>query len=608
MALSLSDHEAMLAGLRGAGYVCVQRASQPNNPILLQWTVDEKVHRFRLWAYEVTHGGGGAEVRAADEFRIQITNGPAAAKDFDGDGAVDLLVGYSRDEDVIVAYDRRWLEGWTEKYETQGTKGSPSVQVKLADIEAGRSNGVHRLTKTAGFGTASIVTMRPDLFPAYLLQHSAVLSGSVGASAALAATPVGGAGNVADYCRSQGFPFEPDLIARYIASFLAKPFVILAGVSGTGKSKLAELVAEYFTRSAQTPGVAAPTTATAGSGFVFVAAKGAPDLERFALVPVRPDWTDNQSVLGFVNPITERYESTQALDLILRADEAHRQASDKAAAGRHFMVLDEMNLARVEYYFSDWLACTESRRWTMGSGIKQQGVALHRSSTPMQATLTMSNGVSKTYDVPASLELPTNVVVTGTVNVDETTHGFSPKVLDRAMVIEFDEVDLDRLRGGSTAASVNDYRLPDELAPFQLATREDFALLPIAVHKRLKAINGLLEEARLHFGYRAANEMALFMTFYNAMLPTSIPDPDWDRALDVAVLQKVLPRLSGNRSKLEVPMVRLCAYLRDLAVPGVLPIDAAFDVNAQAKLSRSYKRAVEMLAALRDFGFVSFFK
>jgi hypothetical protein len=610
MALIVADHEAMLAGLTGAGYVCIESASQPTNPVLLQWTVDGTVHRFRLWAYEVTHGGGGARIRAADEFRIQITNGPAATRDFDRDGAVDLLVGYSRDKDVIVAYDRRWLEGWTEKFEAQGTKGSPSVQVKLADIEAGRSNGVHRLTKDASFGTASIVTMRPDLFPAYLLQHSAVLSGSVGAAAALAATPVGGAGNVVDYCRSRGFPFEPDLIARYIASLLAKPFVILAGVSGTGKSKLTELVAEYFTRSAQTPRAPAPSpaTETPGDSFVFVAAMGAPDPERFALVPVRPDWTDNQSVLGFVNPITERYESTQALDLILRADEVHRQASDKAAAGRHFMLLDEMNLARVEYYFSDWLACTESRRWTADSGVKQQGVALHRSPTPMQATLTTSTGGTKTYDIPASLQLPTNVVVTGTVNVDETTHGFSPKVLDRAMVIEFDEVDLDRLRAGHTAASANDYRLPDELAPFRLATREDFAALPAVVHERLKIVNGLLEGARLHFGYRAANEIALFMTFYNAMLPTSVPDPDWDRALDVAVLQKVLPRLSGNRSKLEVPMVRLCAYLRDLAAPGALATDTAFDVNAQSKLSRSYRRAVEMLAALRDFGFVSFFK
>ena len=315
MALSLGDHEAMLAGLSGAGYVCVERPSQPSNPVMLRWNAGGKEHRYRLWAYEVTHGGGGSEVRAADEFRIQITNGPASTKDFDRDGAIDLLLGYSRGEDVIVAYDRRWLEGWTNKFEGDGTKGSPSVQVKLSDIEAGRSNGVHRLTKSAGFGSASIVTMQPDLLPAYLIQHTAVLSGAVGASAAQAATPPGGGGSVVDYCRAQGFPFEPDLIARYIASFLAKPFVILAGVSGTGKSKLGELVAEYYTRPTLDAASAGFSTAKLGSSFVFAAARGTPDIGRFALVPVRPDWTDNQAVLGFVNPITEQYESTQALDL-----------------------------------------------------------------------------------------------------------------------------------------------------------------------------------------------------------------------------------------------------------------------------------------------------
>jgi hypothetical protein len=608
MALSLSDHEAMLAGLSKAGYVCTERPSQPNNPVLLEWSVEGTVHRFRLWAYEVTHGGGGSEVRAADEFRIQITNGPAAMKEIDRDGAVDLLLGYSRDEDVIVAYDRRWLEGWTRKFEDDGTKGSPSVQVKQSDIAAGRSNGIHLLTKSAGFGPASIVTIRPDLLPAYLLQHSAVLSGAVGASAAQAATPPGGGGSVVDYCHAQGFPFEPDLIARYIASLLAKPFVILAGVSGTGKSKLAELVAEYYARSTVATSPATSAVAKPGSGFVFTAARGEPDRRRFALVPVRPYWTDNQAVLGFVNPITEQYESTQALDLILRAEQVWRDAKDKPAAARHFMLLDEMNLARVEYYFSDWLACTESRRWMADGSIKQQGVALHRSHKPMQAAQVVNGGPATTFSVPSSLELPTNLVVTGTVNVDETTHGFSPKVLDRAMVIEFDEVDLERLRAGSTATAANTYQLPDDLPPFRLATREDFANLPSTSHGHLKAINEILEEARLHFGYRAANEMALFMSIYTSILPPAPPDPDWERALDVAVLQKVLPRLSGNRSKLEGPMVKLCAYLKDLALAQGLSTDSEFDPGAAARLSRSYRRAVEMLNSLRDFGFVSFFK
>jgi hypothetical protein len=101
---------------------------------------------------------------------------------------------------------------------------------------------------------------------------------------------------------------------------------------------------------------------TPGPSFVFTSAKGDSDPNRFGLLAVRPDWIDNQSILGFVNPITEQCESTQALDLLLRAREAHKAAQDKNAASRYFMPLDEMNLARVE----DWLSCTQTRRVTDG--------------------------------------------------------------------------------------------------------------------------------------------------------------------------------------------------------------------------------------------------
>src|SRR5690242_17255081 len=77
MALSLSDHKAMMAGFSKLGFVCREAPTGPTNPIRLEWHADGKVHRYRLWAFEITHGGGGPTVRAADEFRIQITNGPA---------------------------------------------------------------------------------------------------------------------------------------------------------------------------------------------------------------------------------------------------------------------------------------------------------------------------------------------------------------------------------------------------------------------------------------------------------------------------------------------------------------------------------------------------
>lgn len=600
MVLALNDHRAMLAGFKGAGYACTREPRLPTNPVQIQWHVDGEMRRYRLWSFDVTHGGGP---RNKDEYRIQITNGPSKEADFDKDGSVDLLIGYSRAHDAIVAYDRRWLENWTR----QGG-GSPSVQVKIEDIQAGRDHGVHRLTKpTKRFGEADIVTMKPALLPAYLLNHDAVLRGTMSADEARSVTPQHGCTTIVDYCCSQGFPFDPDLIARYLAALLTKPFVILAGVSGTGKSKLAELVAEFYSSAPTIEAVPAAQSIVAET-FVFTPVKRRPDPTRFALVAVRPDWTDNQSILGFVNPITERYETTQALELALRADRALRGADEKPLAPRYFMLLDEMNLARVEHYFSDWLACSESRRLTSGGSIGQQAVLLHRSTKPMDTNLMNSDGSSETLPVPESLALPTNLVVTGTVNVDETTHGFSPKVLDRAMVLEFDEVDLERLRSGGSDIDVGSYRFPDTLPRFQLATPADYAAIPPAAHEHLVALNAILEEARLHLGYRAASEIGLFMKLYSDLLPEDSTDQDSLRALDAAVLQKVLPRLSGNRTKLDAPLAMVCAYLRDLVHPEMDVHLDDFDRTADARLPRSYRRAVEMLESLRDFGYVSFFK
>jgi hypothetical protein len=137
---------------------------QSTNPIHIEWHFNGEVKRYRLWAFEITHGGGGEKVRPADEFRIQITKGPPTIENLDSRGAVDLLIGYSRDQDAIAAYDRRWLEGWSRKKERSGRSArfSPSAQVKQALIKAGHDEGIHHLTKHADFGEAQIVTMKGD--------------------------------------------------------------------------------------------------------------------------------------------------------------------------------------------------------------------------------------------------------------------------------------------------------------------------------------------------------------------------------------------------------------------------------------------------------------
>src|SRR5438445_2725793 len=127
MALTLNDHRALVKGFASAGYRCEREPSAVSNPVNLEWRTSAATRRYRLCAFEISHGGGGPTVRAADEFRIQITNGPPSKPDIDQGGAQDLLVGYSRDRKAIVAYDRRWLERWIDNT-AGGSRGSPSVQ------------------------------------------------------------------------------------------------------------------------------------------------------------------------------------------------------------------------------------------------------------------------------------------------------------------------------------------------------------------------------------------------------------------------------------------------------------------------------------------------
>lgn len=597
MALTLNQLKEMLRGFKSSGCKCLQQPALQRNPVNIEWLdIDGTLRKYRLWIYEITHGGG---YRASNEYRIQITNAPQKSVGMDYDGAVDLVMGYSPNKDVIVAYDRRWLEKRMEKGD-----GSPSVQVKEADINAAISEGIHHLTKDVDFGTANIVTFRPDLFPEYLKNHTEVLSGNLGSVHMKTGTPPA---SVWHYCLEQGYYFPPDLLARYIAAISSKPFVILAGVSGTGKSKMAELVAEYYTAVSTAVATDATDSPQVTDKFAFSAIDSEIDRSRFALVPVRPDWIDNQSILGFINPITGNYESTQALDLILRALKAYETAPDKSDAPRYFMLLDEMNLARVEHYFSDWLACSESRRVGHDKKVIQQPITLHRHENATAIQIGSDNSADQVV-IPSSLEIPTNLIVTGTVNVDETTFGFSPKVLDRSMVIEFNDVDLDGMRNGPQNISSHGYLFPTSIPPYEIPSSDVFRQLPLETHQLLVTINKILEKAQLHFGYRSANEISLFVNAYNKILPEDASDTAMLRAIDGAILQKILPRIQGNRARVEETLSELLYYFKNLSEAAQGQAGLELSKDDFAKLPKSYLRGFEMLERLRSFGFVTFFK
>ncbi len=175
-----------------------------------------------------------------------------------------------------------------------------------------------------------------------------------------------------------GLSVSPSLTQRVIASLLTKRFIILAGLSGSGKTKLAQAFARWV----------------------------APNPGCYAVVAVGADWTSNENIVGYADRLNGGYVQTPTLQLLLRA----RDNPDAP----HVLILDEMNLSHVERYFADVLSAIES-------------------GEPM----TLHTGLAMLDGVPPQIALPPNLFIVGTVNADETTYAFSPKVLDRANVIEF---------------------------------------------------------------------------------------------------------------------------------------------------------------------------
>ena len=274
-------------------------------------------------------------------------------------------------------------------------------------------------------------------------------------------------------------------------------------------------------------------------------------LHNYEVVPVRPDWVDNRGLLGYLNPLTNEYSTTPFLNLLLRA----RAEEERASAGGDtphpfFVILDEMNLARVEHYFSDFLSALESG----------EDIPLHENEA-------IESGESESGpQVPRQLKVPGNVLFTGTVNVDETTYMFSPKVLDRAFTIEFDQVDLEGFSEDISSEDTSGLHLDGVRGPLDLLpsgqsddddwkpSREDwveFSKKTAGHHKALLRLHDILEGQHRHFGYRVANEIARFVNLAREQAAEADTDAAVDAAFDLALLQKVLPKFHGTQQELE---------------------------------------------------------
>lgn len=257
-----------------------------------------------------------------------------------------------------------------------------------------------------------------------------------------------------------------------------KHFVILPGVSGTGKT----LLARQYARAVH-----------------GILSLDAPDPLLF-ICPVRPEWTDPSGLTGYFDVLQNRYVVPPFLEALLVAT-AYPDAPV-------FVVLDEMNLARVEYYLADVLSGIESRH----------PLVLHSSSVPLEG--------STGGEIPSRLNLPSNLFLIGTINVDETTNPLSDKVLDRAVVIDMSAVDLPRFFG----------RLRDRSPSLAPSIDASSAVL--------EPLNALLAPHGLGFGYRLADEFVRYHAFAVGQLGS---EPD--QIIDDLLVQKALVRLRGGEAQ-----------------------------------------------------------
>lgn len=526
--------------------------------------------------------------------------------------------------------------------------------------------------------------------------------------------------NLMEYIKDSGFSFSEEQVYNLIISLKTKPFVILSGISGTGKSKIIELIAEFLSKRL---------------GYK----------NNFELVAVKPNWTDSRGVFGFQNLLDDTYSITPTIKLFLRA----LNEPDKP----FFLILDEMNLARVEHYFSDFLSLIESRRydqsleelyndiqysdefytelseifdrditlsesiilsaiqdenknfnevsyyremplqqwwfnkystsqhilaqfrtefnqgrkastsnpelmtdgnrlagkafWSRQVGnsyklkdesemdddtvqkfreikeyynealeksaivlrnknIVQQKINLHNSLNVLKSdqnqqdysnTSLENNNIYYSeidgYYIPSSIEIPMNVYVVGTVNVDETTYDFSPKVLDRSNVIEFNNIDLYNAYGfGSAFSTTSQSYVNKEKLNFDiiLPTTDDTKKIVSLYEEEFKIIIAIFEQLKVnnnHFGYRVFNEISRYILNFSG---EEAIHNDLLEAIDLQVLQKILPKLNGTLEDLD-PL-----------------LDNILIICEDNNLIKSAKKLKRMINELKTHGFTTFIK
>ena len=301
--------------------------------------------------------------------------------------------------------------------------------------------------------------------------------------------------------------FDASFAQRYINSLIAKPFVILTGNSGTGKTRIAKQFSQYLEEDIN-------------------------GKKNWLIVPVGADWTDNTKILGFYNPLEEKYVSTPTLDFILQACEN--------PSIPHFLILDEMNLSHVERYFSDFLSAMES----------DEEIPLYKKPVKKGDTEDSEDMI------PEKIRLPKNLFVTGTVNIDETTYMFSPKVLDRSNVVEFKPEKDDVLKLMTGATDVNkveaaDFGVAEGFTVLASEIRNGVCNIDAEILDQVKLflddIYNELQESGFEFAYRTVKEIR---QYFAAAYELQKEEFNLTRTMDEQIVQKILPKIYGDRKQI----------------------------------------------------------
>ena len=358
--------------------------------------------------------------------------------------------------------------------------------------------------------------------------------------------PVDTINHIENYIKNQGYNYTYNQLSNLYLSLKTKPFTILAGISGTGKSKIIRLFADSINAD-------------------------------YTLISIRPDWNDATELLGYKN-LDDKFIKGQLTKTILKA----KQNKNKP----HLICLDEMNLARVEYYLSDYLSIIESRKKVGQEIITDDIVQFEENNETI------------------NLHIPDNIYIIGTVNMDDSTFQFSRKVLDRANTIEFSDVDLDNLffENNEEVESLNvsnNFLKTTYLKTMDI--EEEYREYAKEINKKIIEINEILKKSQKQFAYRVRDEI-LFYLVENKKANLLHEDI----AFDYQIMQKILPAITGSEESVYQVLIDLLNFVCETNTIDTIEEGLNYLKETKVRYENSANKIIYMLKGYQNDGYVSY--